>query len=171
MDSLLLTWCSEPRGPARSLQHLSVVSLRLSSLELYSPHHLPSWNGSTENLNQPTAGIRPSVQHPSHLKIKKQRVTFITSPLLCKPVKSLKQADYEIMTYHSHFGEIDKAFLSKVRCSFFNKCQVCQVHSQIRNSWGVTAARPRGTVFMLVYANVHFPSQFNRKQLCCFSLK
>lgn len=127
MDSLLLTWCSEPRGPARSLQHLSVVSLRLSSLELYSPHHLPSWNGSTENLNQPTAGIRPSVHHLFHLKIKKQRVTFITSPLLCKPVKSLKQADYEIMTYHSHFGEIDEAFLSKVWCSFFNKCQVCQV--------------------------------------------
>jgi hypothetical protein len=44
-------------------------------------------------------------------------------------------------TYHSHFGEIDKALFGKVRCPFFNECQICQVHPKVRDSWGVTAAR------------------------------
>lgn len=63
-----------------------------------------------------------------------------------------------MITYHSHLGEINKAFFGKVWCSLFNKCQVCQVHPQIRNSWRVTAAKPRDTGLKLIHTNSYSPS-------------
>lgn len=96
-------------------------------------------------------------------------MTSLTKPLPYKPLESLHQVDDEIITYHSHFGEINEAFLSKVWCSFFNKGQVCQVHPQIRNSWGVTAAKPRDVVLKLIHTSSDSPPLFYRKQLCCFN--
>jgi len=89
--------------------------------------------------------------------------------LLFKPLQSLKQADDERTTYHSHLGEINKAFLGKVWCSLFNKRQVRQVHPQIRNSWGVTAAKPRDTVLKCTHANRDSPPVFHGKQPCGFN--
>lgn len=41
--------------------------------------------------------------------------------------------------YHSHLGEVDKVVFSVVGCSLLNEGQVSQVHSQVGDTWGVTA--------------------------------
>lgn len=64
-------------------------------------------------------------------------------------------------TYHSHFGEIDKAFFRKVWCSFFNESQVCQVHPEVRDSRGVTAARPGRVVLIPAHTQLELVPQKN----------
>lgn len=61
--------------------------------------------------------------------------------------------------YHSHFGEIDKAFFGKVRCPFFDECQVCQVHPKVRDSWGVTAARQGRVVLTPVHTQLELAAR------------
>lgn len=45
--------------------------------------------------------------------------------------------------YHSHLGEVDKVVFSVVGCSLLNEGQVSQVHSQVGDTWGVTAEDTR----------------------------
>lgn len=153
---LVLTWCSEPGCPARNLQHLSVTAPSQKVIPGASfPNPLPrlhaSWNTPAENrFNQPHRIWNP-VLLPLPPQNEKANSELCDSASFSKPLKSLKQANDEITTYHSHLGEINKAFLSKVWCSLFNKCQICQVHPQIRNGWGVTAAKPTDSVLKLIH--------------------
>lgn len=62
-------------------------------------------------------------------------------------------------TYHSHFGEIDKAFFREVWCPFFNEGQVCQVHPEVRDSRGVTAARPGRVVLIPAHTQLSLAPQ------------
>ena len=43
------------------------------------------------------------------------------------------------ITYHSHFGEVDKSFLCVVWCAFLNEGEISQVHAQIWNARRITS--------------------------------
>lgn len=126
----------------------------------FNSHNLdPDFKESLPKLS--SAGRQP-VSSPSFSpQDLEANTTLIIQPLLTKPWRHGHRPITKMATYHSHFGEIDKAFFRKVWCSFFNEGQVCQVHSEVRDSRGVTAARPGRGVLIPAHTQLRLAPQEN----------
>lgn len=58
---------------------------------------------------------------------------------ITKEVKKISR-NKSFFLYHPHLGKVNQTLLSEVGCALLNESQVSEVHTQVRDTWRVTAA-------------------------------